>query len=118
MKKGELIELLQKDKHYAMDEHIPVTATLVSEHAHGTVCNYVGTGIITVSSRGIEVHPWDYQKEQAKKERNIDADELIRRIEEKAKMSKNEDVINGLCGAVAIIYDLLIEDGLEQVEDE
>ena len=57
-------------------------------------------------------------KEKAKKERNIDADKLIRRIEEKAKMSKNEDVINGLCGAVAIIYDLLIEDGLEKVDDE
>lgn len=118
MNKGELIELLQKDTHYAMGEHIPVTTTLVSEHAHSIECKYVGTGIITVSSRGIEVYPWDYQKEQAKKERNIDADELIRRIEEKAKMSKNEDVINGLCGAVAIIYDLLIEDGLEKVEDE
>jgi len=35
----------------------------------------------------------------------IDADELIKAIEKKSKRLKNLDTINGLCGAVALIYD-------------
>lgn len=35
----------------------------------------------------------------------IDADNLIKAIEEKAQRLKNLDTINGLCGAVALIYD-------------
>lgn len=35
----------------------------------------------------------------------INADSLIKTIEEKAKRLSNADTINGLCGAVALIYD-------------
>ena len=35
----------------------------------------------------------------------IDADKLIKSIEKKSKRLKNLDTINGLCGAVALIYD-------------
>ena len=37
--------------------------------------------------------------------RLIDADSLIKTIEEKAKRLSNADTINGLCGAVALIFD-------------
>lgn len=37
--------------------------------------------------------------------RLIDADSLIKAIEEKAKRLSNADTINGLCGAVALIFD-------------
>lgn len=37
--------------------------------------------------------------------RLIDADKLIKAIEKKSKRLKNLDTINGLCGAVALIYD-------------
>ncbi len=37
--------------------------------------------------------------------RPIDADKLLEDIYEKAKHLENEDTINGLCGAVAIIFD-------------
>lgn len=48
------------------------------------------------------------------KRRIIDADELLKRISEKAKIpSLSEDTVNGLCGATAIIYDMLIESGQE-----
>lgn len=48
-------------------------------------------------------------------QRLIDADELLKRIEEKAKIpSLSEATVNGLCGATAIIYDMLIESGQEQ----
>ena len=40
------------------------------------------------------------------KGKKIDAYEMALRIEELAKKSSNEDIINGLCGAIAIIYDL------------
>lgn len=49
--------------------------------------------------------------------RTIDADELLKRIEEKCKQSTNLDVINGLCGATAIIYDMLIETGQEEIKE-
>ena len=45
--------------------------------------------------------------------RLIDADETLKRIADKSKKSDNLDVINGLCGATAIIYDMLIESGQE-----
>ena len=45
--------------------------------------------------------------------RLIDADEALKRIADKSKKSNNLDVINGLCGATAIIYDMLIESGQE-----
>ena len=45
--------------------------------------------------------------------RLIDADEALKRIADKSKKSDNLDVINGLCGATAIIYDMLIESGQE-----
>lgn len=35
----------------------------------------------------------------------IDADSLIKAIEKKAKRLSNLDTINGLCGAVALIFD-------------
>lgn len=38
-------------------------------------------------------------------ERLISADSLIKAIEEKAKRLSNTDTINGLCGAVALIFD-------------
>lgn len=37
--------------------------------------------------------------------RLISADSLIKAIEEKAKRLNNIDTINGLCGAVALIFD-------------
>lgn len=37
--------------------------------------------------------------------RLISADSLIKAIEEKAKRLSNTDTINGLCGAVALIFD-------------
>lgn len=37
--------------------------------------------------------------------RLIDADKLIKSIEKKSKRLKNLDTINGLCGAVAIVFD-------------
>ena len=37
--------------------------------------------------------------------RLIDADSLIKTIEKKAKRLRNVDTINGLCGAVALIFD-------------
>lgn len=39
--------------------------------------------------------------------RLIDADSLIKAIEEKAKRLSNADTINGLCGAVALIFEAL-----------
>lgn len=49
-------------------------------------------------------------EQEPKKGRTIDADELLKRIAEKAKTpSLSEDTINGLCGATAIIYDMLNE---------
>ena len=42
--------------------------------------------------------------------RLIDADELLDRIDKVAKKpSLSADTVNGLCGAVGIIYDMLIE---------
>ena len=37
--------------------------------------------------------------------RYIDADEFQKAIEEKAKRLKNLDTINGLCGAIPILYE-------------
>lgn len=49
--------------------------------------------------------------------RMIDADELLNRIDKVAKKpSLSIDTVNGLCGAVAIIYDMLIETGQEKGE--
>lgn len=59
-----------------------------------------------------------FESPERNTKRFIDADELLKRIADKASGSRNLDVINGLGGAVAIIFDLLIEDGLEKVEDE
>ncbi len=54
-------------------------------------------------------------KTENKNKRTIDADELLKRISEKAKIpSLSEDTVNGLCGATAIIYDMLIESGKEK----
>lgn len=50
--------------------------------------------------------------------RLIDADETLKRIADKSKKSDNLDVINGLCGATAIIYDMLIESGQESEDKE
>lgn len=50
--------------------------------------------------------------------RTIDADELLKRIKEKSKISTlSNETVNGLCGAVAIIYDMLIESGQEPTEE-
>lgn len=47
--------------------------------------------------------------------RTIDADELLKKIAEKCKTpSLSKDTVNGLCGATAIIYDMLIESGKEE----
>lgn len=47
--------------------------------------------------------------------RTLDADELLKRISEKAKTpSLSEATVNGLCGATAIIYDMLNESGKEK----
>lgn len=63
----------------------------------------------------------ELQRREDEQIRKIDADELIRRIKEKAKrplIRDNLDTVNGLCGAVAIIYDMLIESGQEKGEEE
>ena len=60
------------------------------------------------------------EKEKGERIRKIDADELIRRIAEKAKrpsIRENLDICNGLCGAVHITYDMLIESGQEKGEE-
>lgn len=52
---------------------------------------------------------------ESEHKRTLDADELLKRIEEKCKTpSLSEDTVNGLCGATAIIYDMLIESGQEE----
>ena len=56
---------------------------------------------------------WFRHDEDIIKMRLIDADEALKRIADKSKKSDNLDVINGLCGATAIIYDMLIESGQE-----
>lgn len=50
----------------------------------------------------------------------IDADSLIKAIEEKTQRLKNLDTINGLCGAVALIYDAeaIIESDKTESEEE
>lgn len=52
--------------------------------------------------------------------RLIDADSLIKAIEKKAKRLSNADTINGLCGAVALIFDepTIIEADNESEEEE
>jgi len=37
--------------------------------------------------------------------RLIDADAFQKTIEDKAKQLKNKDTINGLCGAIALLYE-------------
>jgi lantibiotic modifying enzyme len=36
----------------------------------------------------------------------IDRDEAVEAIQKKAKRIKNLDIINGLCGAISILYEL------------
>lgn len=49
-------------------------------------------------------------KAENEHKRTIDADELLKRIAEKCKTpSLSADTVNGLCGATAIIYDMLNE---------
>lgn len=63
----------------------------------------------------------ELQKQEDEQIRKIDADELIRRIVEKAKIPsirENLDICTGLGGAVHIIYDMLIESGQEKGETE
>lgn len=63
---------------------------------------------------GININYLLYGKPLPK--RIIDADELLKRIAEKAKTpSLSEDTVNGLCAATAIIYDLLNESEQEQL---
>ena len=52
--------------------------------------------------------------------RLIDADSLIKAIEEKAKRLSNADTINGLYGAVALIFDeqTIIEADKTESEDK
>ena len=45
--------------------------------------------------------------------RMLDADELMKRIRDKGSQLKNVDTINGLAGALAIVYDMLHESGQE-----
>lgn len=52
----------------------------------------------------------DKYEEPKTKGRSLDADELLKRIAEKCKIpSLSADTVNGLCGATAIIYDMLNE---------
>lgn len=54
----------------------------------------------------------DEFKAESEHKRTIDADELLKRIAKKCKTpSLSEDTVNGLCGATAIIYDMLNERG-------
>lgn len=53
----------------------------------------------------------EYYREKTK--RMIDADELMKRIRDKGSQLKNVDTINGLAGALAIVYDMLHESGQE-----
>ena len=48
----------------------------------------------------------------------IDADKLIKSIEKKSKRLKNLDTINGLCGAVALIYDAEVIIEADKAESE
>lgn len=59
------------------------------------------------------------KRKENKHKRTIDADELLKRIAEKCKTpSLSKDTVNGLCGATAIIYDMLIESGQEKDADK
>lgn len=61
----------------------------------------------------------DKYKAESEHKRTLDADELLKRIAEKCKTpSLSEDTVNGLCGATAIIYDMLIESGQEKDADK
>ena len=40
----------------------------------------------------------------------VSRDKVIKALEQKAKKIKNEDTVNGLCGAVSILYELEPED--------
>lgn len=56
---------------------------------------------------------------ESEHKRMIDADELLKRIAGKCKTpSLSKDTINGLCGATAIIYDMLSESGQEKDADK
>lgn len=53
------------------------------------------------------------------RKRLIDADKLISKITEKSKLpSLSADTINGLCGAISIIYDMLNETEEESDNNE
>lgn len=68
-----------------------------------TICVAIKNGIVLPKRHG----------------RLIDADSLIKAIEEKATRLSNADTINGLCGAVALIFDALtIVEGTESEVDE
>lgn len=58
---------------------------------------------------------YEYLMAESEHKRLLDADELLKRIAEKCKTpSLSEDTVNGLCGATAIIYDMLNESGKEK----
>lgn len=58
-----------------------------------------------------------WAKAEIKAKKLIDADELLKRIAEKCKTpSLSEATVNGLCGATAIIYDMLIESEVENAD--
>lgn len=61
----------------------------------------------------------DKYKAENEHKRTIDADELLKRIAEKCKTpSLSKDTVNGLCGATAIVYDMLNESGQEKDADK
>jgi len=54
--------------------------------------------------------------------RIIDAEEYLKTLEAKAKTLKNEDTINGICGAVALLFEVptvnIFEDIIAELEHE
>lgn len=74
-------------------------------------------GCVSIDEIEIPLFGLPVESEERNTKGFINADELLKRIADKASKSKNLDVINGLCGAVAIVYDMLEETGQEK-EDE
>ena len=91
----------------------------ITEKTYNDICKY-----------GLYLSPNSYANlEQALKKgtpllkhhgRLISADSLIKAIEEKAKRLSNLDTINGLCGAVALIFDeqTIVEEDTESEDKE
>ena len=82
------------------------TKDAVIEVCQNVIESWCGRGIDHVKPHESRHNAEDNNPLNELKGKKIDAYEMAVRIEELAKKLSNEDTINGLCGAIAIIYDL------------